>query len=458
MKKKQFVFLLFLLFGNNILAQDYTENEKILCISQIWRDAKDRFHSPDNLLSINWDSLYVSSLNKSLKAKDDNEFYLLIREFLAKLNDGHSDVNYNTFLFNNFNADFIPIEIKCIKNDYYILGIDESLSEKVPLASKIIKLNDLPIQEYLNHHVMQYVSGSTMQDKTDKALQFLCSSNRYSDSICLQIETPQKDIRTVYLKYDAKKRNIGREQMVATKYSMIKYNPSTSAYLVKDSKLRNYYYLRFDTFYKSNVSNLIRKEKENINKAQYIVLDLRNNSGGSELEADSLLMCFLKTDTLITYRSLTRKDNAYYAAMGYGYPQYEDYYQDMAMDTLPADTLIKNNLPLFTQPLFVLIGEKTYSAAENFLITLKQHYPKRAILIGMPTGGSTGAPFVRRLPHHNSYYRICTRKPYLSKGLFDDGIQPDYSYEKNIEDYLKGTDKIFNVAESIFNNIQNESK
>lgn len=276
----------------------------------------------------------------------------------------------------------------------------------------------------------------------------MCSSGKTNDSIRVSIKTPKGDFKNVYLKYDAIKRKVNKRDMVATKFSSVNYSPSIDTYLAKDSRQRNYYYLRFDNFARKNISNTMRKEEENIKKAEYIVLDLRHNTGGSELEADSLLMCFLNVDKLITYQSLTRKDNAFYSAMGYGYPQYKEYYEDLVMDVLPADTLIKKNLPLFTQPLFVLIGQDTYSAAEDLLITLKLHYPKRAILIGMPTGGSTGAPFVRRLPYHNSYYRICTRKACLPKELFDNGIQPDRFYEMSIEDHLKGTDRIFDLVES----------
>lgn len=448
--KEKLTVLLFLLFqslgmSSLLLAQSYTTDDKILYMSQIWKDAKTRFHSPDHLQTINWDSIYVSSMQKALKTKDDNEFYLVMRAFLAQLNDGHSNMNYNNFLFNTLGTDFIPIDIKRIEDKYYTLGIDKSLSGKIPLGSQIIKLNDMPTQEYLDLYIMQYAFGSTFQDKVDNALQFLYASSKANDSIRLQIKTPQGNIRDVSLKYDARKRNIRREQMESTEYSSVNYFPSTSTYLTKDSKQRDYYYLRLDNFMNRNMTEMIREEADDIQKAAYIVLDLRHNRGGSELEADTLLMCFLEIDTLITYTSQTRKDNAYYAAMGYGYPEYKDYYQDTMMDILPADTLIKKDLPLFSQPLFVLISEKTYSAAEDFLFTLKLHYPDRAILIGTPTGGSTGAPFVRRLPYHNAYYRICTRKAVLPEGLFDNGVQPDSFYEMSIEDHLKGTDRILDI-------------
>ena len=123
------------------------------------------------------------------------------------------------------------------------------------------------------------------------------------------------------------------------------------------------------------------------------------------------------------------------------------------MDILPPDTLVKKNLPFFSQPLFILTSSKTYSAAEDLLITLKLHYPDRAILVGTPTGGSTGAPFVRKLPCHDAYYRICTRRPQLPNGLFDNGIQPDFFYEPDIEEHLGNEDMIFQYVEQLYDNL-----
>lgn len=96
----------------------------------------------------------------------------------------------------------------------------------------------------------------------------------------------------------------------------------------------------------------------------------------------------------------------------------------------------------------------TYSAAEDLLITLKLHYPDRAILVGTPTGGSTGAPLVKFLSD-GTPYRICTRAPLLPPGLMNNGIIPDYYYEKTIKDYIEGTDEIFNYIKQLY---KNESK
>ncbi|MDR0789608.1 MAG: hypothetical protein LBO06_02295, partial [Bacteroidales bacterium] len=221
------------------------------------------------------------------------------------------------------------------------------------------------------------------------------------------------------------------------------------------SKRKDVIYMRYDNFDNANIAVSIKESMKSKKDISYIILDLRENYGGNELEADTLLMSFLDIDTLVTYRSITRRDNAYYAAMGYGIESYKAYYEETILDTLAAEVLIKKDLPLYTQPLIILTSEKTCSAAEDFLITLKLHYPNRAIIVGMPTAGSTGAPFVRNL--YGFYYRVCTRFPITPAGMFEQGIRPDYHYERSIEEYMTGKDGIFEFVDEIMEKLNQKN-
>jgi C-terminal processing protease CtpA/Prc len=257
----------------------------------------------------------------------------------------------------------------------------------------------------------------------------------------------------VYLKFEAVKENIRKSEL--------DFFPSffDSEKTIKLLKTPNFIlYMRFDNFVINNISSPLREYADSAKLAKYIILDLRKNHGGYEPIADTLLMCFLDTDTLKTYKSVVRKDNAFYAAMGYGYPQYRDYYENTALDTLSGEIYLKKDLPYFSQPLVILISEKTISAAEDLLIALKLYYPNRAILVGSPTAASTGAPFVRKLTKHNAYYRICTRKPLVPDALFANGIQPDYYYEKSIEEYMTGEEYIFDFVDEIIKSSKHESQ
>jgi hypothetical protein len=433
--KHCFILLLLTVGLSNLMAQSYTKEERMYCLSMLWKDVSSKFHNPEHLRQVNWDSLYVANIERAIHSKNDREYYKLLEEFIAVLNDGHTEIRFDR----DSSIDYLPIEIRILGEDYYILGIVKEKITEIPLGSKMLKINNLPTAEYLQRYIFPYISAQTKQDKTRKALAYFRNNGKTNDSISFTIQTPEGQVVQTEMKYDGKNKRYTMNDFVMTRFAKTQYIRETDWYLADDSFGNKYYRLRLDGFSTNNVMKTIEKmSTDNISQADYIILDLQYNTGGSESEADSLLACFLNTDTLITYPSLTRIDDAFYAAMGLnGYiPEYEDYYNNLAIRKMPPGIKIKKDLPLFSQPLFVLISATTYSAAEDFLIPLKLHYPDRAILVGMPTGGSTGAPFVRDLPHHNAYYRICVRRPQLPEGLFENGIQPDYFYEPTIEDVL----------------------
>ena len=463
---KQGIFLLFsflMLFP--LSAQTYTKEERLHYLSQLWKDVSTKFYDPKHLEQINWDSLYVSNIEKAVKAQKDLDYYSLLERMIAVLNDGHSELNTGQWLFSeDSDLDSLPIEIGLIGEDYFVLGIEKGKLEEIPLGSKIIEVNDLPIIDYLKTYIFPQIAAKTWQDKNRRALKNLVIG-KINDSITFTIQTPDLHILKRVMKYNRGENNILRKDIEGTQFSDIKYRPNTNYYLDEDGLGKIFYNLRLDSFlffqgrtsrFKS-ISELIRENSNNISQADYIVLDLRYNRGGSQLEADTLLSCFLNLDTLVTYPSLVRKDHAYYAAKGYGYPEYKEYYNNLVMDTLSPDTLLKKDLPFFSQPLFILISSKTYSAAEDLLITLKLHYPDRAIIVGTPTGGSTGLPFVRKLPYHDAYYRICVRLPLLPNGLFDNGIRPDYFYEPNIDEQLGNDDLIFQYVEKLYTKLYSKN-
>jgi C-terminal processing protease CtpA/Prc len=92
----------------------------------------------------------------------------------------------------------------------------------------------------------------------------------------------------------------------------------------------------------------------------------------------------------------------------------------------------------------VLIGPKTFSAAEDFLAPLKMS--KRATLVGAPSGGSTGQPL--SVPLYNAFARICTKWDRFADGteFVGVGVQPDVPVELTIADVAAGRDAVLEKA------------
>lgn len=446
------LFFIILVFRGNLTAQSYTVNQRIYWLSKIWKDVSHNYCDPNRLLEINWDSCFVSSVSAVMNPMTDREYYKLLEKLIATIQDGHTQLDYRQYWTSDKEIDYLPIDIEYNVDEFYINGVSDKIKNAVPLGSLLLKINDIPTEQYLEKYTFPYTAGSTLQNRKRQAIASIACGNK-NDSILLCIKTPSGDINNVYIKYNVIEERVAKKDMLALFNSNIINNyKRTDAYLKKDSFDNSYFYFRFDRLVRFSMTNLLNSVVKQVGKADYLVLDLRYCSGGNELMGDTLLMSFLDVEKMETYPSVTRVNNAFYASRGFGYKQYVDYYENMKVDTLSSETLYKTNLPLFKQPLFILIGDRTLSAAEDLLIALKLHFPQRAILVGTPSGGSTGAPLVYKLPFHNSYYRICVRKPLLPLGMFEDGIQPDYFYKPSIQSVLEGKDEIFNCVQKIYEN------
>lgn len=118
----------------------------------------------------------------------------------------------------------------------------------------------------------------------------------------------------------------------------------------------------------------IIKAMQNINQAESIIVDLRNNGGGDPGTVQLLCSLFIEEGlplNTIVHRSESPRDYT----------------------TLPHTTLSKEQR-LTESKLFVLIGPKTFSAAEEFSNNIK--VLNRGKIIGEPSGGGAnpGAPIL----------------------------------------------------------------
>jgi len=85
----------------------------------------------------------------------------------------------------------------------------------------------------------------------------------------------------------------------------------------------------------------------------------------------------------------------------------------------------------------VLISVRTYSAAEDFLIVLKER-KYRPVFIGRLSMGSTGSPLLINEFTESGFAKVCTRRvlfPYSQKS-FNEGIMPDISVNYAFDEFL----------------------
>jgi C-terminal processing protease CtpA/Prc len=157
-----------------------------------------------------------------------------------------------------------------------------------------------------------------------------------------------------------------------------------------------------------------------------LIIDVRNNGGGSLDYSKQLASYFFKEETVTGY--IRHKT-------GNGHSDFSDYVEIKT----PAHKTIQ-----WQRPVIVLSNRMSYSATNDFVNRMKQ--APNATIIGDKTGGGGGLPFSSELPN-GWMVRFSASPMYNSnKQNTEWGIDPDINDSIKSADELKGIDTIIEKA------------
>jgi C-terminal processing protease CtpA/Prc len=93
----------------------------------------------------------------------------------------------------------------------------------------------------------------------------------------------------------------------------------------------------------------------------------------------------------------------------------------------------------------VLTSARTFSAAEDFTVAFDAMH--RGLIVGEPTGGSTGQPMFFSLPGGGNA-RVCAKHDMYPDGkeFVGVGIQPGIVVKPTVSDLRKGKDTVLDAA------------
>jgi Peptidase family S41/Tricorn protease C1 domain len=158
-----------------------------------------------------------------------------------------------------------------------------------------------------------------------------------------------------------------------------------------------------------------------------IIIDVRDNGGGSMANVFKLLSRFVEKKTLVGYARIKN---------GTGH---NDFTQPQALYALPA-----KKRTAFTKPVVILVNRSCYSATTHFAAFMS--LLPQVTLIGDRTGGGGGIPISADLPN-GWQYRFSATYQTLPDGFnIENGIAPDIEVNTTIQDELDGRDAIIEKA------------
>ncbi len=415
---------------SNKIPSTLSNEKKIYALSSFWSETKYNFAFIDKL-TFDLDSLYQSYIPKVLDTKTDYEFYDKMELFAASLKDLHSCALYR---MKGRYTDYIPLSARYFGDSLYIVNAREDLVKKYPLGSQILKINNLSMQEYMHKFVEPYVCSNYRPTVKEISASKLFASDLSSKKITITYQTPDGEIRTNTPPRNANSFEGGGYVGPAPK----RWDKPVELYWEKGNIAR----LVFNTFYpKDRLVTLFESIKDTIYSAKAIIVDLRANGGGSTDTGWHLLKYMINDPYFLNYAWQTRINSGVKKASGNYLKENEDFYKNRAYQTFAADTVwIPDSVKRFNVPMAVLISERTCSAAEDFLIILKER-KDRPIFIGRPSMGSTGSPLGLDKFPENGFAKVCSRRvlfPYSQKPFLE-GIVPDVLVNYTLDEYLNST-------------------
>lgn len=420
---------------------DTNIGDRVYILSSVWRNVRDNFAFPTHFEQSNPDSLYKSFLPKVMNANSESEFSMLMTEFLAKFEDGH------TRFFVNTQTATVPIRFIGFNNNVYVRNIGKQYIKKIPVGSKLVKINNQRVTDFLEDEIYPYVAAPNVDWKFRKSLDTFLNGIEGS-KVNLEFLTPKH--KTEVLTIDRVK------PQLLDSYEWGNPEDDRIAYVEKMSG--DIAYMRMSTFTKPDDVNMVFLDNIDLMRnSKGVIFDIRGNRGGTDECWNPVIFDYIASsdkDQNNAFIMKCRVANSAFQEFGNQIPQLKDFATETAMDVIRTGSYfsqIPDSLKI-KSPIIILIDGYTGSAAENFAITMKNL--GLAKLVGSHTVGVISHPCYYDLP--NGYrYGLSTWAYFNPDGssIIETGILPDVEIEYSIDDLINKNDpQLYKAIELLCNN------
>jgi len=414
------LFLTALVLGLSVYAKtDLQPYQKAAIATRFASEVKYNYAGYGNFAQ-DFDSICRAELPNIVNTASDEEFSQQLQLLANRLHDGHTSINFSA------DVTYAPISQRRIGDKVFVTGVysDEYTRKGVKKGTEIIAINGMPVIDYGNKYVVPYIASSTQQ-----------WSDYYPfNSINLTKGARGEAITVTFRNGNGEKFEIVDQRQ--SPWGIV--NPSRE--ISFDSLPGDIGYLKIPSFQTNdfNMGTFADLYEQKILNTDGLIIDIRENNGGNSKVGERIMM-LLATDSIPQAAWDTPRYDAAYASWGKKWHTVSEPSQ-----SITPFFMLTSEVPKYDKPIILLVNACTFSAAEDFAVLFKN--AKRGIVMGTPTGGSTGNPIMIDLGW-GYYGRICTRHERLADGteFIGVGIQPDIVVLED-ESIIFGEDNVINAA------------
>ncbi len=426
-----------------VIPNSYDTAERVYMLSEFWKEAAYNFAYFFWQHDLDWDAAYRSTLRDAMDAHDDLEFFRTLQRFSAILREAHTAVYLPRTLRERY-VGAPPITLEAIAHRAFVANVGTSLQTTIPVRSEILALDGTPVPDWLSENVFPYLNASTEQGRWDFAIRGRAAEGlgllygRSGSSVTLSIRTPSGSTKNV---------TVTREPTAtAPDWAMPAERPLVEFRWIENGIA----YVALNSFLSERIVSDFDAIVPDLQRAKGIILDVRNNGGGNSDYAAAIGGHFSDAP-LVGAKWRTPEHIAVFKAWGAAGDQYEPfakyrpYFEGTAWHEGPPDRYPPPKGPKLLVPTAVLLGAKTFSAAEDFLVMMRGI--PHVTFIGEASAGSTGQPmFFELAPGVRA--QITTKNDYLPDGtqFVGHGLQPDVLAPETPEAYVAVRDVPLEVA------------
>ncbi len=407
--------------NHSLLAHpEIGESERIAGFVRLWSEVKYNFVYFDRRPRLDWEKVLDDYLPRVQRAASAPAYYRVLRECMALLQDGHSEVSGPS----DDPVAAPPIVLREIEGKAIVVGVRPPDSIPDDALRREIEAARLSIGDEVTT-----IDGEAVADVLATRIHpFVCASTPQHRSLVSYPQLLRGDPGTV-ARLGVRARDGTTREVTLTRGYLRAHAPTRRR---ADGEFESgLVHVALPSFSHGDAVAHFERLLPTIRSARGLILDLRDNGGGSTRVGNQVLAS-LTDKPLAGSHWRTRMYRPAFRAWG----SPEAWHHGKHDDVVPGKDP-------WLGPIVVLTGPRTFSAAEDFLVVLKA--AGRARLVGEPTGGSTGQPLaIEGLPG-GGHARVCAKRDTFPDGteFVGVGVLPDVDVRPTVAGLVAGRDEVF---------------